>query len=357
MKVIHLTLTPLAGAPIRIVDALNRYTSVTARLINYNPRAYKTRTFPEDLDYSNSRDLSKELIEDADLIHLHHFINPSKNVFGINFSRKKILRHFHSEPQFVSRVAQVSVEAILNDPLPSVVIAQYPERYYPFARPLPNLLGPCPSASEVAENPFKHLSMPVVSFSPTTLASGLAERWNTKGSPETVDLLTKLQKSTKFHLDMFTDIPYNIALERKGKADIILDDMVTGSYHLSGLEGLSLGKPTFSYLDQRIISLLCSLTGSNSLPWINVHLSRLPEVLELFIDSEELREIAGRASKLWVHSYWNEQKLVKFYLTAYEDVLNGAVRLREAPVNDLYDIALPDYHWRKNIKDLNGVLG
>jgi len=329
---------------------------VTARLINHNPNAYGKRTFSEDLDFNKQKSICEELIECADIIHLHHFINPVKNVFGINFSHKKILRHFHSEPKFLARHAGVTVDTILSDPLPSVVVAQFHERLYPSARPVPNLLARQPSVLAAESNRFAHRDVPVICFSPTTAAPGLTERWNTKGAPETLKVLTELGKFTNFHADVFIGLPHHLALQRKRDADIILDEMVTGSYHLSGLEGLSLGKPTFGYLDQRVVSVLCSLTGCNSLPWVNVHLSRLPEVLKLFVESSELREIAGHASKMWVERYWNEQNLVSSYVAVYDDVLAGATRLRHAPVDVLYDVAMPDYHWRQNIKELRAVL-
>lgn len=49
MLVVHIAFSPLAGAPIRIVTALNAYTNMHARLINTNPAGYGKRTFPEDL--------------------------------------------------------------------------------------------------------------------------------------------------------------------------------------------------------------------------------------------------------------------------------------------------------------------
>ena len=51
VKVVHLALTPLAGSPVRIVDALNKHTGVEARLVVRWPDMYGSRTFPGDLEW------------------------------------------------------------------------------------------------------------------------------------------------------------------------------------------------------------------------------------------------------------------------------------------------------------------
>ena len=48
MICVHVSYTPLAGSPIRIVNALNKWTDIKARLINLNPNIYGDRVFEED---------------------------------------------------------------------------------------------------------------------------------------------------------------------------------------------------------------------------------------------------------------------------------------------------------------------
>lgn len=87
MLVLHIAMTPLAGAPIRLVNALNKYTDFKSRLIVFNTKAYGTRTFPNDLDWQADKEKCLELISKADIIHLHHFIDidSTDNAFRINF--------------------------------------------------------------------------------------------------------------------------------------------------------------------------------------------------------------------------------------------------------------------------------
>ena len=357
LKVVHLSLTPLAGAPIRLVQALRKFAGIDARLINFNPNAYGSRIFDEDIRFESTVSESREIIESADLVHLHHWIDLRKNSFGVDLTSKKVVRHFHSEPSFVSKHSGVSVDVIVNDPVPQVVVAQFQERYYPNARPVPNLLNlQVLRDVEAKESKVPKNETLTVSYSPTTLTSSFDDRWNTKGAPETIKLIENFALKHAFCFDVFTDAPHARSLAKKYQSDIVIDELVTGSYHLSGLEALAFGKPTFGYLDQRVISVLSAITSSTSLPWINVPLHRIQDCFLNFLESEELRSMAGQASRLWIEEFWTEARLVAFYLRAYEDVLNGRSILRDRPVMGLTDIAIPDYTWRNNIKDLSNFL-
>src|SRR4026207_2490498 len=102
LTVVHIALTPLAGSPVRIVNALNRYTEVRARLVVLNPYAYGNRTFTGDLDWSSDKEKALELLGEIDIVHLHHFFELDDNPFGINFNKvchhARFVRQFHTHP-------------------------------------------------------------------------------------------------------------------------------------------------------------------------------------------------------------------------------------------------------------------
>lgn len=353
MKVVHLALTPLAGAPIRLVRALNRHTPIRARLVNANPAAYGARVFDEDIDLRTERDAALDAIEQADLVHCHHWIDLKRNPFGVDLSRRKVLRHFHSEPDFVARHAGIEAAAVVADERPQLVVAQFHERLYPRARPVPNLLdfNRIDDTERAVAADADRPSMRLVAFHPTTEAAA-AERWNTKGAPETRRLLEALAARHGFSLDFASDLPHAEALQRKRRAAIVIDEMVTGSFHLSGLEALALGRPTFGYLDARMVAVLGALTGSDSLPWINLPLHLVDEPLLIFLDSTELRDAVGAHARRWMHQHWDTARRVQDYVRAYEEVGNGRTLMRESPAFDIIDCALQDFSWRSNLTAL-----
>ena len=145
MLVVHVSLTPLAGSPIRIVNALNRHTAVRARLVNRSRHHYGQRTFPEDLVWDEHAAAAKELVASADLVHFHHWFDfgSRDNPFAFDFlgAMKPGARHLMqwlSSPAFVARNARVATASVLGTVLPQMAMAQYHERYYPRALPVPD---------------------------------------------------------------------------------------------------------------------------------------------------------------------------------------------------------------------------
>lgn len=354
MRVVHLALTPLAGAPIRLVRALNRFTPVQARLVNANPAAYGSRVFDEDIDFRTQRDAALDAIERADIVHCHHWMDLKHNPFGVDLSRRKVLRHFHSEPGFVARHAGVDRAAAIADERPQVVVAQFHERLYPRARPLPNLLDfdHIEQAERAVQATADRPEVPLVAFHPTTDVGATADRWNTKGAPETTRLLTALAARHGFGLDLASDLPHATALLHKRRAAVVIDEMVTGSFHLSGLEALALGRPTFGYLDARMVAVLGALTGCDSLPWINLPLHLLDEPLLIFLESEALRAAVGEHARRWMRQHWDTARRVQDYVSTYEEVGNGRTLLRESAAFDIIDGALQDFVWRSHLQAL-----
>lgn len=354
MKVVHLALTPLAGAPIRLVRALNRHTTVQARLVNANPAAYGTRVFDEDIDWRTQRAEALDAIAGADLVHCHHWMDLRRNPFGVDLSRRRVLRHFHSEPGFVAHHARITPQTILDDERPQLVVGQFHERLYPGARPVPNLLDfeRIDEAERAVAAAPQADAMPRVAFQPTTDTPAAADRWNTKGAPETRRLLGALAARHGFEADIATDLPHGEALQRKRRAAVVIDEMVTGSFHLSGLEALALGRPTFGWLDARMTAVLAAFTGSDSLPWINLPLHQLEEPLLVFLESRDLRDAVGEQSRRWMRLHWDTARLVQAYVRAYEDVANGRTRLRETPAFEVIDVAMQDFGWRQHIAAL-----
>lgn len=326
MLIAHIALTPLAGAPIALVHALNKYTKHHARLINLNPGIYGNRTFPEDLIWSNDNDREAciNIIKKADIIHLHHYFNieTDQNPFGFNFRSHALshccfIRHIHSAPGFLG---QEKNDAVLHlDKIPKLVVPHPAERYFPQARVVPNLVN-IEGEGETGNGGCK------IVFAPSRYKEGAwITRWETKGAPEVIRILKNVgRKRSDVDIEIIINKPYEESIHAKRRADIVIDDVVTGSYHLGGLEGLALGKPTVTHVDNRTGEILCSLTGCDRLPFLNIPLEHLQRSLDMLSkDGEGLKGI-GEESKAWFTRYYKPDMLVNHYIEAYEDLLAGA---------------------------------
>lgn len=354
MLVVHVSLTPLAGSPIRIVSALNRHTSVRARLVNRAPGAYGARRFPEDLDWTADGDEARAEIARADVVHFHHWFEfgSVRNPFQFDFlgamkPGARHVMHWHSSPEFTARNAGVDAEHLLAAPLPQFVVAQYHERYYPNALPVPLIVDHARSAIPPERDAG---AVPHVVFTPSQSLSWHAERWETKGKPEVAGVLRRLQRRGILRASIEQELPFDACQRLRATADIVIDDVVTGSFHTTSLEALSMGKPTICWLDARARAVLSELTGTTDLPIVDAPLHALERVLVELCAQRALLHRLGRYAHDWMREYYREEDMVARYVRAYDELIATGFLARPArdahgTARDWLNAGLPDLIW------------
>jgi len=348
IRVVHFSVTPLAGAPIRLVQTLNRLTRISARLIDLT----RFGIYDHDVVFDESPQEAQRLVEQADILHLHNYIDLDCRQFApIDFKKllsagKRIVRHFHSTSDWIAEQMGISENELLECSLPSMVIAQYPERFFTKSQVTPNLIPhshPLYSPIEGREPEFD------IFFSHTKTAGAFERRWDTKAAPEMIRIIQQVADRTGCSYRIMTGKSLSEVLEAKQKARIVIDDLATGSYHLTGLEGLAQGKPVLSFLDERCLHLLRHFSGSEHCPFINVRLEDAKEVLLYLLDHPDECKAIGNASRDWLLSHWNEKKLIEFFVQAYKQLLENpaAIKRQENFIfsdknRDFFNRVLPD---------------
>jgi hypothetical protein len=357
VKVVHFSSTNLAGAPMNIVRALREWTDVDARLVNLHPNP----CYGDDLVHSASPEAALEAARAADIIHLHNVtgLDPKEydpiNLDELAGKGVPIVRHFHSSPGFLARKAGIAVDALTRWAGPSLVIGQFQERYYPNAYVVRNPVcvdGPAEHCSRQGETRVLYAVSPGYRD-----RDAWWDRWNTKGFPETRDLLLGLARRHKnTTVSVLVGVAYSELMRAKADADIVVDELVTGSYHLSGLEGLALGKPTLSYTDNRCEQVLRLVSGSSCNPFLSVPLEDAESILSALIRSPEACRDIGRHSAEWFASHWSPQVIASEFLHVYETLLQDPTSLRrqkelalDTEDERFRSIAVPDclYHRRR----------
>lgn len=355
MLVLHMSYTPLAGAPIRLVNTINKYTTFNARLINFNPYIYENRVFEEDLIWEKDKEEALELLSKADIIHFHHWMELDNNGFNIDFNRIvknncKFIRMFHSNINFISHNNENKRNTIINDNIPKLVIPHSPERSFLNAIVVPNIVP-------INDEDYKPLNMnnekPIIFYSYTYNNYGFSSRWDTKGYPEVSELLNEFKDIS--YIQKITNTPFFECLKLKRQSDIVIDDIITGSYHLTSLEALSQGKPVLSYLDNRTQYILRELTGAEELPFVNVKVEEAKYVLKELCENKKLRDEIGAYSRKWMEKYYNDKDLIKIYVQVYEDLLNGKNISREKPSDERkwLSVDIEDLIWKARKDNYN----
>ncbi len=357
--VLHISKSSLAGAPIRIVNAINQYTDYRARLLNFVPSEInnETQIYDEDLSWQSEDDkkLARELIKKADIIHFHHFMDLEfYNPFVINFLKEtksecKFLRHFHSDKSYIEKTDLDFKKIYPNDKVPRIVIPHYPERGFMDCVIVPNII---PIWEKYCSPVTTDNPKPVVVYSASNKTSYKVERWATKGYPEVMEKLSELKDKLGFELKTIAGIPFKEAMKIKQNADIVIGDIVTGSYHLTELEGLALGKPTLSYLDGRSVMTFVKTFKTDDIPFVNVNIDNLEFALEDLVTNKELRANLGNFSRKWIEKYYDDRVLIKNFTDIYDKLINDIPFSREGcdedkDVKEFLYHRVYDYNWRR----------
>ena len=360
MKILHFSKTPLAGSPIRICKALSLTDGVSARFVVLNEQGYGKHSFENDLVWKNNQEEIIALADEADVLHLHNYVHlDAEDFHPINFRKywnegKAIVRHFHSNPQLVSRMSGETLEEIQSCPIPKLTLPQYHERYYPTAQLVPNIVfdNDAYNISEVRKD--KKIR---ICYSPSNFRSARSSRWDTKGYPETIKLLKCIKKHAKkqgtpVDIDIIEKVSHAECLRRKALADIAIDDLVTGSYHMSTLESLILGSAVLTFTDQRVLKATQEVAGDDNFPALNVRLEEAEQViLELLKQPELIRQI-GEESRQWMLDHWTPEKMAGVFLSHYKNLLDEPQKpfeprfFLDTPASVYRNIELYDNLWK-----------
>ena len=353
MKILHFSITPLAGAPLRLVQAINVSGRHEARLIDL--RHYGPEDFGHDVIFSEGKALAVELAMQADIIHLHNYLHYDSEQFSpIDFRAlkqkgKRIIRQFHSDPGLVARIMGVTSIELLAQDIPALVVAQFQERKYPDAMVVPNLVP----ENDLSYMPMKGRAEFDIFFSPTVTAGAWDSRWNTKGMPETEKIIAGVCAKHRARYKIVHKTPLEETLGMKRSSRIVVDEMVTGSYHLTGLEALSQGKPVLAHIDDRARWVMSHFSGTDVCPFINVRMEDAFSVLDYLLSHPDDAYDIGVQARAFVEKHWSQKNLVKHFENAYEKLardprlISRQPELRiERPGTRFFASTLPDLIYR-----------
>lgn len=301
MNILHLSSTHVSGAPGNLSDAINNYTEHESDWLQFHHF--------DDYDYGMM------YLNKADVIHWHNgFCSPlykhSKN--------KKHVITFHSPPN-----NEDVLHALQN--IPKCIVKTVVGQYHACLGMFKNMQV---VRNVVDVSKYKDLQ-PDQSYVPglcnfimTPTPTQEATIWQRKG--ETMmklvfeSLVIDYGWRNKISYRELSRVPFEYALAAKKGADVVMDECITPSYHLSGIEGLALGKPTFCWLDNRVEGMLKQVSGSDTNPFLGDYVGWLPDIIDdMLKQGRSHLNTLGKNSKKWFDKYWKPQDIVNNFLEIY----------------------------------------
>lgn len=309
MKILHLSDTTLSGSPIRIVNLFKKYTNHEVSHIVWEPVAHRYRVFPTDkIGPQMSRDEIQAELESADVIHYHNRWARQRlfHTTGLTPPKKPSVIQIHSP-----RDSENFSEEI-DSGIPLAVIAQYHVRQWPeLTFEIPNVVD-IHDPTMVPKERSK-LGIPLISYAPSNWN---AKGWDDKGYSVIHPILKRMWLHHEIFYDRIVQAPFEEAMKRKQASHLGVDEIVTGSYHLSSLEYLSMGIACFANIDPLTEAAIKRVTGCVHLPWIVANPENFHMKLREILWKKNWRDL-GVMARNWMEFFWAPQQLIGHYERMY----------------------------------------
>jgi len=291
MRIAIFSRTPLAAAPWELFKALRKYTDLNVSLINQTYRYADGRMFPYHL-LLNMNGTARVALRQADIWHVNNYWHRELTSFH---GSQKVLAQFHSVPRLgnwheLMKFADVCYT--VNQPLQ--------EKEYKLPA-LPNVIDPD------EYRPIRRASAVRVAFAPTTKLSP-AHR-SSKGYYEVKRVLDEVARKRTVEIVWIEGKSYKENLRLKQNCHILIDDVVTGNWHRTSLEGACFA---------------CAvLNRVKKVPFVFASLDTLEEKLLRLIDSPAMLADIQERTRLWVLQNYHAIDTVQKYKRAYRRLSNA----------------------------------
>ena len=318
LNVVHITENPIAGAPMNLSRALNKYQGdkVTSRHIAASDRN-ESRVYSSDLVLGrNPYEELKAVMAAADVFHFHNFYRSQElfrrhpDLWTLCLQKSRVWQ-VHSQRS----ISWMPITEGLEDPKAKhLVIGQYHPREWPECTVVPNVIDifdPAlkPTSRVWDKGPLR------VAFSPSRI--GLLG-WDNKGYEVTLPILQDLVNDGVIQADVIYNEPHATCLERRSRCHIAIDEIVTGSYHLCSLESLSQGCATVAGLDQTQIQTIKELTGADYVPWLVMGQKSFAADFRALAQDRYLMMDFARGGRVWMEKFWHPKDMTGRFVEIYE---------------------------------------
>jgi len=311
LKIVQIARIPCANSGFELSKLINTYSNnYESRYILGGEYSQKISTipyrkFPYDLLWGESKDECIKIIQEADIIHIHHDswkeIEPyleGKKVISTVYNLTNSLQYKDSEfnRNYLNKLKSFGLMTVADQPLQKLMFNDISNIHVPLVKMLFGLSF------------FSPLIEPItIGFSPTNHENvGIGS----KRYDDVMEIIYKLKAKYSFGFKLIEGMPYKENLKEKAKCDILIDD-VDDKYekaHNTTIESALLNAvPLTNYIGKWF-------------PAIKTDINTLYSSLEDFlIHPEKIDEYRKNILKKWRLEVYTPYNL----LSVYEEVYNN----------------------------------
>jgi len=309
IKVVQLARIPCANSGLELSNFLNQYSDkyecryILGSEYSKGSTVIPFRAFPTDLMWKTQREECLKVISEADIIHVHHdwffeemaHLLVGKKVIVTLYNLSNALQYDNNDfnKKYIARMKKyASIITVADQPLQKKMFSDISTLTVPLVKNLYN---------EVPKNPNK---IPHIVFAPTNRDK---EGIGRKMYYEVLAIIEHLKKEYKFTFDLIEGVPYEENLDRKRKADIIIDDVdpFYEKAHNTSYEAAFFGAvPLTNY-------------SSKEYPFYKTDIKTLENTLTHFLTNPDDLKAEQERITDWIKNDYTPENLLKIYDRIY----------------------------------------
>lgn len=309
IKVVQLARIPCANSGLELCNLINQYSDkyecryILGSEYSRGCDNIPFRAFPTDLSWKSQKEECLKVIKEADIIHVHHdwmfeevaHLLVGKKVIVTLYNLSNALQYDNNDfnKKYIARMKKyATVITVVDQPLQKKMFSDISTLTVPLVKNLYN---------EVLKEPNK---IPHVVFAPTNRdTTGIGR----KMYYEVLAIIERLKKQYKFTFDLIEGVPYEENLNRKRKADIIIDDVDPAfeKFHNTSLEAAFFG------------AVALTNYSSKEYPFFQTDIKELEVNLSAFINQPDMLKREKEYLTKWLKEDYTPEKLLKIYDEIY----------------------------------------
>ncbi len=327
MKIFHGT-TEIAGQMGILSDGLKQQGFESTGYNTYHSYlGYKDNLINTSED--EIKKMKDEIIDSFDIFHFHYCTTLDKNYEDLplifNKQKKMIMHHWGNDVRFHEQAKENNPYVYTGDSPANEVIHERLSKItpyikqaivqdyevYDYVKDYYDKVHVVPIAINLQHfKPFYpplHKKKPLLLHAPTNP--------DFKGTVYIEEVIDKLRKNYDFDYQRIEKMSHDEVIDLYEKADIIIDQILCGSYGLLSVESMALGKPVVTYIRPDLVSTFPSV-----LPIVNANPDTLYEKVKILLEQPLLRQNLGILGRGYVEKYHDHRIITEHLINIYKNL-------------------------------------
>ncbi|MDQ1911284.1 glycosyltransferase [Paenibacillus sp. GD4] len=138
-----------------------------------------------------------------------------------------------------------------------------------------------------------------------------------KGTKFILQAVEELKSQYDFEFVLVQGKSHDEARQIYQQADIVLDELLCGSYGILAIESMAMGKPVITYINEHIRE-----TYPSELPLVTANPETVKEVLKSLLTDWDQRVHLGKQGRLYVEKHHDARIIAKQFIDLYQTILS-----------------------------------